>query len=175
MAATRPNYATIYTITIIFCFICTIQFSLIFICPILEFFKLQFFEKNEIPIRKPIEYMYLMLTFFHIALHLLLIVFCCFFERKQLDLEFGISTILWFVIPSIYTYYTIDELGDIPLFCPSNYPYKNSKLLHLCQIRIANLICMWIMFVITLIATIIMCVPEKTYKDMVGIDNDGRD
>ncbi|UZO21154.1 uncharacterized protein OCT59_013555 [Rhizophagus irregularis] len=75
----------------------------------------------------------------------------------------------------IYTYYTIDELGDIPLFCPSNYPYKNSKLLHLCQIRIANLICMWIMFVITLIATIIMCVPEKTYKDMVGIDNDGRD
>ncbi|CAG8439800.1 16461_t:CDS:2 [Rhizophagus irregularis] len=76
---------------------------------------------------------------------------------------------------SIYTYYTIDELGDIPLFCPSNYPYKNSKLLHLCQIRIANLICMWIMFVITLIATIIMCVPEKTYKDMVGIDNDGRD
>ncbi|GET55484.1 hypothetical protein GLOIN_2v1834226 [Rhizophagus irregularis DAOM 181602=DAOM 197198] len=151
MAATRPNYATIYTITIIFCFICTIQFSLIFICPILEFFKLQFFEKNEIPIRKPIEYI------------------------KQLDLEFGISTILWFVIPSIYTYYTIDELGDIPLFCPSNYPYKNSKLLHLCQIRIANLICMWIMFVITLIATIIMCVPEKTYKDMVGIDNDGRD
>jgi hypothetical protein len=72
----------------------------------------------------------------------------------------------------IYTYYTIHELGDIPLFCPSNYPYKNSKLLKLCQIRIANLICMWVMFVITLIATIIMCIPEETYKNFVGIEDD---
>ncbi|GES94910.1 hypothetical protein GLOIN_2v1834226 [Rhizophagus clarus] len=172
--ATRPNYVTIYTITIVFCFICIIQFSLIFVCPILEFLKLEFFDESGIPIQKPIEYLYLILALSHIVLHLLLILFCCFFDRKQLDLEFGIATILWIVIPSIYTYYTIDELGDIPLFCASNYPYKNSKILRACQIRIANLICMWIMFVITLIATIIMCIPEKTYKKMVVNDDDGK-
>ena len=64
------------------------------------------------------------------------------------------------------------ELGEIPLLCPSDYPYKTSKIMQLCQIRTANLICMWMMFVITLIATIIICVPEDTYRNFVEIEDD---
>ncbi|RIA90446.1 hypothetical protein C1645_769914, partial [Glomus cerebriforme] len=170
--AAQPNYVVLYIISIIFCFICLIQFSLIFICPTFEFLKLELFEKNGVPIQKPIEYTYLVLTFLHIGLHLLLILCCCFFGKKHFHLEFSVATILWLVIPLIYTHYTIHELGDVPLSCPPDYPYENTKLFQLCHIRTANLFCMWLMFVITLISTLIMCISEETYASWVGVDDD---
>ena len=93
-----------------------------------------------------------------------------FFIFTVLRINWFFLTPSWYKV--FYTYFTRNDIGNIPFFCPSDYPYKNSKLLQLCQIRTANLICMWIMFVITLIATIIMCVPEETYKNVVGIDDD---
>jgi hypothetical protein len=72
----------------------------------------------------------------------------------------------------VYTYKTIDELGDVPIFCPSNYKYSFPRLKFICQIRITNLICMWLMFISTILATFAMHIPESKYNKWFGTDDD---
>lgn len=35
-------------------------------------------------------------------------------------------------------------MGDIPFFCPENYPYTSHLVRTACQVRAANLLIMWI-------------------------------
>ncbi|CAG8559070.1 1555_t:CDS:2 [Funneliformis caledonium] len=88
----------------------------------------------------------------------------------DLSKEFGFATVLWLNIPIVYTIYTINELGDIPFYCPSNYDYKDPKLRTVCQIRLANLICMWLMFLGILVTGITMCIPREYLIDLFNDD-----
>jgi len=35
-------------------------------------------------------------------------------------------------------------MGDIPFFCPTNYPYASNLIRTACQIRATNLLIMWL-------------------------------
>ncbi|CAG8492066.1 2956_t:CDS:1 [Acaulospora morrowiae] len=45
-------------------------------------------------------------------------------------------------------------MGDIPAYCPSDYPYQVPITLQACQIRLANFICMWLYY-----ASLILLIP----------------
>ncbi len=34
-------------------------------------------------------------------------------------------------------------MGDIPFFCPADYPYSSNLIRTACQVRAANLLIMW--------------------------------
>jgi hypothetical protein len=159
----------------IICSIVCLMFAelpLIFICPILEYQKLKLFDSYDISYNVYIEYSYLALTVFQLLLAFLVLCCCCFCAREDLSKEFSLATILWLIIPIIYTVYTVDELGDIPGYCPANYDYKDPQLRHVCQIRIANLACMWIMFLGILSTGVLMCVPKEVLIDVFNDDDD---
>ncbi|CAG8439830.1 hypothetical protein GLOIN_2v1867204 [Rhizophagus irregularis DAOM 181602=DAOM 197198] len=91
------------------------------------------------------------------------------------NVEYSVATSLWIIVPIVYTYKTIGELGDVPIFCPSNYKYSFPRLQFICQIRISNIICMWLMFISTILATFAMHIPESKYNEWFGFgieDND---
>ncbi|RIA86626.1 hypothetical protein C1645_878553 [Glomus cerebriforme] len=148
------------------------ELPLIFICPILEYRKLILFDEYNIPYNRYIEYTYFALTFFQLLLAFLVFCCCCFCAREDLSKEFSLATILWLIIPIIYTFFTIDELGDIPFYCPSNYDYDKPELRYVCQTRLANLICMWIMFVGILLTGITMVIPKENLIDIFNDDGE---
>ncbi|CAG8497567.1 11195_t:CDS:2 [Rhizophagus irregularis] len=90
-------------------------------------------------------------------------------ERKESDV---LTTVLWLVIPIIYTIFTINELGDIPFYCPTNYDYGEPGLRYVCQTRLANLICMWVMFMGILLTGITMIIPKEILIDIFNDDGD---
>ncbi|GBB96128.1 hypothetical protein RclHR1_02690013 [Rhizophagus clarus] len=148
------------------------ELPLIFICPILELQKLRSFDEHDIPYNKYIEYTYLSLTFFQLLLAFLVFCCCCYCSREDLSKEFSLATILWLIIPIIYTIFTTNELGDIPFYCPQNYDYKDPGLRYVCQTRLANLICMWVMFMGILLTGITMIIPKETLIDIFNDDGD---
>lgn len=66
----------------------------------------------------------------------------------------------------IYTISTRNELGEIPFFCPEDYNYKSSTIRLACQIRAANIICMWSFTIYIMFFLIILLVlpSEKNPK-----------
>ncbi|CAG8456181.1 5752_t:CDS:1 [Acaulospora morrowiae] len=48
------------------------------------------------------------------------------------------------VTPVLYTYYTKDDIGTIPIYCPYDYDYPRHEFLLACQIRLINFIAMWL-------------------------------
>ncbi|RGB36379.1 hypothetical protein C1646_741784 [Rhizophagus diaphanus] len=148
------------------------ELPLIFICPILEIQKLRLFDEHSIPYNKYIEYTYLSLTLFQLLLAFLIFCCCCYFAREDLSKEFILTTVLWLVIPIIYTIFTINELGDIPFYCPTNYDYEEPGLRYVCQTRLANLICMWVMFMGILLTGITMIIPKEILIDIFNDDGD---
>ncbi|GBC45663.1 uncharacterized protein OCT59_013551 [Rhizophagus irregularis] len=174
-ARKQPNYLAM-TFTICFvCFIILIQFPLIFITPILEYKKIILFKEYNLPINENVEYSYFILLLFQISLTITLCFCCCYNNVKQLNWKFSVATSLWIIVPIVYTYKTIGELGDVPIFCPSNYKYSFPRLQFICQIRISNIICMWLMFISTILATFAMHIPESKYNEWFGFgieDND---
>ncbi|CAI2166310.1 5535_t:CDS:2 [Funneliformis geosporum] len=126
------------------------ELPLIVICPTLEYFKLKYFNEFDIPYNRYVEYT---VTIINLSLS-----------------SFSFATVLWLNIPIVYTIYTINELGDIPFYCPSNYDYKDPKLRTVCQVRLANLICMWLMFLGILVTGITMCIPREILIDLFNDD-----
>ncbi|CAG8659603.1 547_t:CDS:2, partial [Ambispora leptoticha] len=51
--------------------------------------------------------------------------------------------IAWLIVPSAYTAYTVNEMGNIPFTCPDSYNYSLPLLHTTCQIRATNLIFIW--------------------------------
>ncbi|RIB20949.1 hypothetical protein C2G38_2079491 [Gigaspora rosea] len=51
--------------------------------------------------------------------------------------------IAWLIVPSTYTAYTVNEMGNIPFTCPDSYNYTLPLLHTTCQIRATNLIFIW--------------------------------
>ena len=66
----------------------------------------------------------------------------------------------------MYTYFTGNELGNTPFLCPSDYNYLSKGARFVCQIRAANLICIWLMFFSTLLVTFSMYIPSETYNEI---------
>lgn len=61
--------------------------------------------------------------------------------------------------------FTINEMGDIPFFCPATYPYTLPIIRTACQIRAANLFLLWIipgLSVIILISASCILLLSKT-------------
>lgn len=60
----------------------------------------------------------------------------------------------------MYTIFTKDEMGNIPFFCPVEYPYSSTIIRTACQVRAANLLLLWIsptlIFLIIIMALIII-------------------
>lgn len=67
---------------------------------------------------------------------------------------------------AVYTYFTGKELGETPFLCPSDYSYTSKTARLICQVRAANLICMWLMVLSNLLVTITTYIPGKAYKEM---------
>ncbi|KAF0479477.1 hypothetical protein F8M41_023867 [Gigaspora margarita] len=153
---------------------------LAFLCPVFEIAKLKLFSQSEgeLTCNTWIEYIYLALTLSTINAFFLI---CCIFEYDDLAWYFKIMAIVWLIFPCkredffflsaplfnitnkiyisllikvIYTFFTINEMGDIPFNCPSDYPYTSSTILAGCKVREVNLICMWLYF-----ATLIIIIP----------------
>ncbi|KAF0479476.1 hypothetical protein F8M41_023867 [Gigaspora margarita] len=126
---------------------------LAFLCPVFEIAKLKLFSQSEgeLTCNTWIEYIYLALTLSTINAFFLI---CCIFEYDDLAWYFKIMAIVWLIFPFIYTFFTINEMGDIPFNCPSDYPYTSSTILAGCKVREVNLICMWLYF-----ATLIIIIP----------------
>ncbi|CAG8640510.1 1116_t:CDS:2, partial [Acaulospora morrowiae] len=60
-------------------------------------------------------------------------------------------TIIISTFQVVYTVLTINEMGNIPFSCPSDYPYSSEIIRTACQVRTANLISMWILEAISII------------------------
>ena len=81
--------------------------------------------------------------------------------------------ILNFILLVLYTIFTKDEMGDIPFFCPAEYPYSSQEIRTACQIRAANLLLLWIstaisaiiMFLVAIALTIACCCVTKNEED----------
>ena len=59
----------------------------------------------------------------------------------------------------LYTIFTKDEMGDIPFFCPADYPYSSHVIRTACQVRAANLLLLWICpAIILLLVTIALII-----------------
>ncbi|CAG8466354.1 15808_t:CDS:2 [Acaulospora morrowiae] len=67
--------------------------------------------------------------------------------------EYLFVGVIWLTIPIVYTYFTSNEMGDIPFVCPSSYTYPSEAVEDACKIRKGNLICMWIYYVILVMMT----------------------
>jgi len=62
-------------------------------------------------------------------------------------------------------------MGDIPFFCPADYPYSSYVIRSACQVRAANLLLLWITPVIVLFLLAIMILTAMitccyAYKDI---------
>ncbi|RHZ75231.1 hypothetical protein Glove_216g155 [Diversispora epigaea] len=128
---------------------------LIFFCPLFEILKIVGFlaTKGELKINWMIEILYLSTSLFLIAITISYYIFHKLYEYdakkhervKQFFKEILIYSgpFLWIAVPVLYTYLTFDEMGDIPFTCPHDYDYSSTVVLSACDIRLANLICMW--------------------------------
>jgi hypothetical protein len=68
----------------------------------------------------------------------------------------------------VYTTFTGRELGETPFLCPSDYNYSSKAARLVCQVRAANLICMWLMFLFNLFVTFTMYIPGKDSEEVGG-------
>ncbi|CAG8583498.1 677_t:CDS:1, partial [Scutellospora calospora] len=57
----------------------------------------------------------------------------------------------------VYTYLTANEMGNIPFSCPPDYPYNSTIIQDACQIRSANLVCMWLYFISLVLLILLAC------------------
>ncbi|KAF0525051.1 hypothetical protein F8M41_014789 [Gigaspora margarita] len=129
------------------------------VCPILEFEKISLFEKTngELKLIKTVEYAYLIITIVIAAINVFACLCCSYFRYGELDFKNVFSTITWLMIPATYTYITANEMGDIPFSCPSDYPYTSTIIKDACQIRSANLVCMWLYFINLILLILVAC------------------
>ncbi|RHZ48985.1 hypothetical protein Glove_535g30 [Diversispora epigaea] len=120
---------------------------LTFLCPALEIAKIELFNQTngELIYNPWVEYLYLTLTWTVVVIYIIVCCCCCF--RINIYWLISVAAIIWLIFPLFYTYFTINEMNDIPETCPSDYPYQDSITLTACQIRLANLICMWLYYV----------------------------
>ncbi|CAI2167970.1 14415_t:CDS:2 [Funneliformis geosporum] len=72
---------------------------------------------------------------------------------------------------AIYTYFAFNDLGPNPFLCPVNYPYPSKELYNVCIIDLSNLICMWLMFSISLCFAIRDNIPNHKIDEWLGFQN----
>ncbi|RIA84795.1 hypothetical protein C1645_783353 [Glomus cerebriforme] len=87
----------------------------------------------------------------------------------------GSATTLTTTIFILYMCLTIHEMGDIPFFCPADYPYTSPLIRTACQVRAANLLLIWILAGLSVITILTVCVIfivfSLTTKKSDAIDN----
>ncbi|CAG8456198.1 5753_t:CDS:2 [Acaulospora morrowiae] len=128
-----------------------------FLCPALGIAKIELFKESngEIHFNNIIEHGYVIIS---------LIMPCVVILIATGKCNWGIQTppdrlrslliawpIFWLGISIAYTVLTINEMGDIPFSCPSDYSYSSTTIRTACQVRAANLISMWILEAISII------------------------
>ncbi|GET55483.1 hypothetical protein GLOIN_2v1543894 [Rhizophagus irregularis DAOM 181602=DAOM 197198] len=128
-----------------------------------EYWKIQLFKRRDLYLNKPVEYTYLGINLINLVSYNLLCGYC-FTKNKRLIKEFIFATISWLISATVYTYFTGKELGETPFLCSSDYGYSSKAARFVCQVRAANLICMWLMFLSNSLVTITMYIPDKIYK-----------
>ncbi|CAG8630887.1 1243_t:CDS:2 [Funneliformis mosseae] len=72
---------------------------------------------------------------------------------------------------AIYTYFAYNDLGPNSILCPANYPYPSKKYYNVCIINLSNLICMWLMFSISLCLAIRDNIPDHKLDEWLGFQN----
>ncbi|RIA90996.1 hypothetical protein C1645_875752 [Glomus cerebriforme] len=151
---------------------------LILLCPALDIAKIIIFNHTNGELKLyDIEYAYLSYSFLMVV-----ILFCCTLciaRGHDTAAENSVRSLscflpfIWIAVLVIYTISTRNEIGDIPFTCPSNYNYTSTTVHLACQIRTANIICMWsFTILITLFLLILLALPsekskaEKVYERM---------
>ncbi|CAG8437553.1 7143_t:CDS:2 [Diversispora eburnea] len=86
---------------------------------------------------------------------------------------FGCGYIIaWLTVPSIYTAFTVHEIGNIPFVCPNSYNYSLPSLQITCQIRAINLTLIWVFSTFLVFSVILFIVSEDDndigYRDDTG-------
>jgi hypothetical protein len=70
---------------------------------------------------------------------------------------------------------TINEMGDVPFFCPADYPYSSPLIRVACQVRAANLLLLWIIPGISIIIASFVCCYYCVYLIMNYLADDKSD
>ncbi|RIB17913.1 hypothetical protein C2G38_2087097 [Gigaspora rosea] len=152
----------------------TPSFILICVCPVLEWQKIILFNESngELKYNVWIEYSYLALTIVLIILYLFLCGCCCCVDLTKLNYKYKLATLLWLLVPILYTLATYNELGKIPMYCPSNYPYTSRIIQDACEIRLTNLVCMWLNFIFLILFMLSLCsLNGQRFEMENGSDN----
>ncbi|RGB38206.1 hypothetical protein C1646_812828 [Rhizophagus diaphanus] len=150
---------------------------LILVCPALDIAKIIIFNHTNGELKLyDIEYAYLSYSFLMVV-----VLFCCTicisrgFNNMAENSVKSLSCFLpfiWISVLVIYTISTRNELGEIPFFCPENYKYKSSTIRLACQIRAANIICVWSFTIYIMFFLIILLVLPSEKKSKVDKDYD---
>ncbi|PKY42030.1 hypothetical protein RhiirA4_455754 [Rhizophagus irregularis] len=128
------------------------------LCNIKEYWKIQLFKRRDLYLNKPVEYTYLGINLINLVSYNLLCGYC-FTKNKRLIKEF-----MYEFLRQFYGSSAQEKPGETPFLCSSDYGYSSKAARFVCQVRTANLICMWLMFLSNSLVTITMYIPDKIYK-----------
>lgn len=58
------------------------------------------------------------------------------------------------------------------MYCPSNYPYTSRIIQDACEIRLTNLVCMWLNFIFLILFMLSLCsLNDQRYEVDYGSEN----
>ncbi|RIA90448.1 hypothetical protein C1645_769919 [Glomus cerebriforme] len=154
---------------------------LVVVAPLVEFGKIMLFvfvrKEHKIELNSTIEFIYFLISFL-VPWWIVTSNCCACFTQvgltpKELKTKLFIMVFVWIALSVNYAYFTRNDIEDIPLFCPSDYPYPVPKLRLACIIRAANYIVMWTytdLLVIFLIAVLAGILPKE--EDLIKKNKD---
>ncbi|RGB41920.1 hypothetical protein C1646_684450 [Rhizophagus diaphanus] len=155
---------------------------LVILAPITEIGKILIFrmisKENQVELNRVIEYVYFLISFF-VPWWIVVTNCCvCFAQKgiltpKELIRKLIFMVIVWIAISVVYTYFTKNDIGNIPSNCPPDYPYSEPKLRLACIIRTANYAIMWTytsLLIIFLISVLSGVLPQEDEMKKKGKD-----
>ncbi|KAF0523429.1 hypothetical protein F8M41_015392 [Gigaspora margarita] len=131
-----------------------------FACPVLEIIKIIKFLNVGYPytLNIQMEYIYFVISLILPCWIFLSSVFNFCYKPdltiKGIELKLLAWMLIWLFVSVFYTFFTRDDVGGIPFYCPSNETYITSDYYKACQLRAANFIIMWTFFVLIVMLTI---------------------
>ncbi|RHZ48984.1 hypothetical protein Glove_535g31 [Diversispora epigaea] len=130
-------------------------FVLTVVCPALTISKINLFNDTDgvLKYNAWVEYLSISIPIVLIFTCLILTIASCYVSMK-LRLSYRLLALLLLIFPFLYTYFTINEMGEIPYTCPSDYSYSSAEIRIACGIHQINLICLWIYYILFIIIII---------------------
>ncbi|CAB4433806.1 unnamed protein product [Rhizophagus irregularis] len=152
---------------------------LVILAPITEFGKILMFKMvSKAELNRVIEYVYFLISF--LVPWWIVVTNCCvcFAQKgiltpKELIRKLIFMVIVWIAISVFYTYFTKNDIGDVPSNCPPDYPYSEPKLRLACIMRTANYVIMWTytsLLIIFLISVLSGVLPQEEDMKKKGKD-----